>query len=120
MKLLKSANLAPLALVMLSGFAIASCPGPRSAEWNPNEGTCVSGYLTNYCQDTELARDADCGGTYSTSSCAVAPMTTNKDKRIYVPYYGGQCGANNPCNFSNISGTIQYHYIFMVGFPGSC
>lgn len=81
----------------LAGLALALCPGPVAAQWNPNEGSCVEGFWVWYCQDTELVSDGSCSGSNQPYTCYVSSQPHLKDKRIYAPYYSGDC--NDPGNF---------------------
>lgn len=44
----------PVIVFGMASVALALCSGPMVAQWNGNEGRCVSGFWGNYCQDTEL------------------------------------------------------------------
>lgn len=97
---MKRAMMLPLVVAFCAATALALCPGPRAAQWNASEGTCVEGFWGNYCQDTELVHDADCGGPNQTNLCYVSTTTLNKAKRVYRPKYSGECTLNqetNPC-----------------------
>ena len=99
------------------GLALANCPGPVGPVWNPNEGKCVQGYLTKYCQDTELKQDGSCSGDSQPNVCFVSSLPLYADKHVYVPMYSGQCSIapdnSNPCVDVTAPPItrIQYHIV---------